>query len=218
MPAQVLLQVQDGQCVALVQGQQLAERGISLDGLLIHQVVGAGIGHHTLGHRGAAHLSVLGLSQEGAELGADLHGLGEDAGLGLSTLHGLSLALAPALGLLDDTGGLLLHNLEGCGGSAEGGLQGAQLLVEIIDGLLESRTDVLLNGGGLGGRGDHLHSGGGSNRGCCLGGNSGLRGLGGLGGNRSCSSNGDSNGLGGLGGLLGSLDGGTHFGVIGGSN
>ncbi len=222
MAAQVLLQVQDRQRITLVQRQQLAKGGIGLDRLLVHQVVGTRIRHHTLGHGRAAHLSVLGLAKEGAQLGGDLHGLGEDAGLGLSTLNGLYLALAAAIGLLGKARSLLLNHLERGSGRAEGGLQAGQLLVKVGDGLLERGTDVLLGGDGRlsGGR---RHNGGRHNRRGNRGSSLGLRGLGlrGLRGRRrgGGSNNRDShNGLSRLHGLLGSLDGRTHFGVIGGSN
>ena len=219
MAAQVLLQVEDGQRVALVQGQQLAQRGIRLDRLLVHQVVGAGIGHHTLGHRGAAHLRVLGLAQEGAQLGRDLHRLGEDAGLGLGTLNGLHLALAAAIRLLDHTRRLLLDHLQGRRRRAEGGLETRQLLVEISDGLLEGGTDVLLSGSHRrlrGGGGNH----GRGHRGRHCNSLRLLGSLGGLGWRSSHNRGGDSNNsLSRLGGLLGSLGNGrTHFGVVGGSN
>jgi len=220
--AEVLLEVEDGEGVALVEGEELAECGIRLDGLLVHQVVGAGVGHDTLGHRGAADLRVLGLAEEAAELGRDLHGLGEDTGLGLGTLNGLHLALLAAIGLLDHTGRLLLNRLERGRRRAEGRLERGELVVEIGDALLERDTDILLGGGGLG-NGNRRR---GNNRGlngdcdrlsgldllslCRLGHNSGGNGR-----------RGKDNGLSGrrLGRLrgLGSLHGRTHFGVIGGS-
>ena len=222
MAAQVLLEVQDGQRITLVQRQQLAQGGIGLDRLLVHEVVGARIRHHTLGHGRAAHLSVLGLTQEGAQLRGDLHRLSEDAGLGLGTLNGLHLALAAAIGLLDHATGLLLNHLERGGGRAEGGLEGGELIVEISDSLLQRGTDVLLSGGGgLSGRGRHDRGGhrrGSHDRDSRLG----LRGLGlrGLGrrSNGRDNNSGNGHGLSVLHGLLGSLDGRTHFGVIGGSN
>ena len=111
--AEELLEVQDRERVTLVERQELAERGIGLDRLLVHEVVGARIRHDALRDRRAADLRVLRLAEERRELIADLDGLREDAGLRLRTLNGLRLALAAAVGLLDDAGRLLLNDLEG---------------------------------------------------------------------------------------------------------
>jgi len=224
--AQVLLQIEDRQRITLIERQKLAELRIGLDGLLVHQIVGAGIGHYTLRDGRAADLRILGLAKERAELRGDLHGLREDAGLGLGTLNSLRLALAAAIGLLDDASRLLLNNLERGRGRAEGRLEGSELLVEIRDRLLERGTDVLL-GSGLGGRRNNRRGcnsrcrGDSGNLGC----DSGLHGLGlhGLDGDRGDNSrhrlkSSDGDRLSGLHGLLGGLDGRTHFSVIGGTN
>jgi hypothetical protein len=214
--AEELLEVQDSQVLALVQGQQLAQSSIGLDGLLVHQVVALGIGQHTLGYSGAADLSTLGLAQEGAQLLSNLHGLSEDAGadLGLTTLSGISLALLATVSLLDDTGSLLLNGLQsiGCGGC--GGLQVRQLLLEVGNGLLESGTDVLLMGlsGSSGGNGRHGYCGSsGDGLIVLLGGSLGSSGNRGGDGYSGCC--GDGLVLG-CGGLLGGLHGGAHFGVV----
>ena len=212
MAAQVLLQVEDGQHIALVQGQQLAQRRIRLDGLLVHQVVGARILHHALGHRRPAHLRVLRLAQEGAQLSRDLHRLGEDAGLGLGTLHGLRLALAPAVRLLDHAGRLLLNRLERRGRRRGRRLQVRQLLLEVRDGLLQRDTDILLRHRHLRrrrGLGHHL------NNLLLLGLRLRLRGLRGL---RHNGDNGLSNNNGRLRSLRRRLlHGRAHFGVVRGS-
>lgn len=219
--AQELLQVQDGQHVALIQGQQLAQRGIRLDGLLVHQVVVARILHHTLGHRRPAHLRVLGLAQERAQLSRDLHGLGEDAGLGLGTLHDLRLALAAAIRLLRQARRLLLNGLQRRRRSRRSRLQARQLLLQVRDGLLQRGTHVLIgrhlrrgdNGLGSSHRLNHLLL---LNLGLGR-----LRRLGRLGGNHlgnSSNGNGNGNGLSNsLRSLLGRLHGGAHFGGVGGS-
>jgi hypothetical protein len=221
--AQVLLEVEDGQVVRLRESQELAQRGIGLDGLLIHQVVGLGVGHDTLGHLRARERGTLGLTQEGAELIRHLHGLREDAvsGVGTSSLGGLVLATL-ALGLLGDARGLLLDGLAEGGNLRVQGLEGGNLLVQLGDRLVEGRDDVILSG-------SHLRSGGGSsnrcsnrrglNGGCSLGGllaHLGLHNGRGSGGNRG-------NGLGLCGGLLGRLSGSgghlrAHFGGISGGH
>ena len=226
MAAEELLEVEDRERVTLVERQELAERGVSLDRLLVHQVVGARVRHHTLRNCRAADLGVLGLTQEGRELVADLHGLREDAGLRLGTLNGLRLALTAAIGLLDNTRGLLLNALECSGSGRRGGLEGAELLVELRDRLLKRSTDVLLDDGVRGRGGNHRR--GGDNRrnlNGSLRGLGGLRGLRGLGDNGCCLNGGSGNGRGGNGGLgvLGRLRGGglgrggAHFGSVGGS-
>ena len=144
MVAQVLLEVQDRQRITLLQRQQLAERRIGLDRLLVHQVVLARIRHNALRHRRPADLRVLRLAEERAQLRADPHRLREDAGLRLSALDGLRLALAAALGLLNHARGLLLNDLQRRRRRAERRLQRRQLLVEIRDRLLERGTNILL--------------------------------------------------------------------------
>ncbi len=135
MAAQELLEVEDGQRVGLRQRQQLAQGRIRLDGLLVHQVVRTGVGHHRLGHGGAAHLGILGQSQERAQLGGHLHGLGEDAGLGLTALRRLRLAAATAVRLLRQASRLLLQRLQRRQRGLESRLHAAQLLVELLEAL-----------------------------------------------------------------------------------
>ena len=226
MAAEELLEVEDRERVTLVKREELAEGGVGLDRLLVHQVVRARIRHHTLRDRRAADLRVLRLGEKAAELVADLDGLRKDAGLGLRTGDGVRLALAAAIGLLDDAGRLLLNNLEGGSGAAGGRLERAELLVELRDRLLERGTDVLL----FRGRGGNDRRG---RRGGCNNRRINNR-LGGLGLRRLHGGNGwcgdlyrgrDSNSGGlcfvlfrglrrrGLGG-----NGGAHFGRVGGTN
>ena len=226
--AEELLEVEDRERVTLVKREELAEGAVGLDRLLVHQVVGARVRHHALRDRRAADLRVLRLGEEAAELVADLDGLREDAGLGLRTGNGVRLALAAAIGLLDDTGRLLLNDLESSGGGARGRLERTELLVELRDRLLERGTDVLLDNGVRGRGGDrrrrrNLNNGGG-NRGRRLRGLRGLRRLRGDGRGRNGlnrDSNSGGNGLSGLRGLrrrgLGG-NGGAHFGRVGGTN
>lgn len=225
MAAEELLEVEDRERVTLVEREKLAESGVGLDRLLVHQVVGARICHNALRDGRAADLRVLRLGEEAAELVADLDGLREDAGLGLRTGNGVRLALAAAIGLLDDAGRLLLNDLEGSGGGARGRLERTQLLVELRDRLLERGADVLLDNGVRGRGGDrrrrrNLNNGGNN------GGGLRLRGLRRLRGGNDRGRNGlhnrdSSDGLSGLRGLrrrgLGG-NGGAHFGRVGGTN
>lgn len=213
---QVLLEVQDRDLVVLRHRQQLAQSRIGLDLLLIHQVVGVGVGHDRLGHLRAADLRTLGLAQEGAQLVRDLHGLGEDAGLGLTGLGAVGLALAAALGLLDHARGLLLDGLQGRGSRGEGRLQAAQLLVELSDGGSQRSADILLSSRHGRSRGSG-HGRGGGHRG--RRGDLRLRGLGRLGlhllrgggGGRGGRNGGDGGSLGLAGLLAGRLRGGAHL-------
>lgn len=229
MAAQELLEVQDRELVALGQGEELAERRIGVDRLLVHQAVALGVIHHTLGHGRAADLGVLGLAEEGAQLLRDADGLGEDTVLGGGTLDGLGLSLAAAIGLLGEAGGQLLNGLE-VGGLLGGiGLGERHQLVLLGDRIRERHGDVLLDCGGRlerrrgGGRNrgcDRQRRGWRSNRSSCglladLGRRSNRS-------NRRRGGNNDNSGrLNGLhGGLLGGggLSGGSaHFGVLGGS-
>ena len=231
MAAEELLEVQNRERVTLVERQELAERGIGLNRLLVHEVVGARVRHDTLRDRRAADLRVLRLGEEAAELVANLDRLREDARLGLRTGDGVRLALAAAVGLLDDAGRLLLNDLESSGGGRRGRLERTQLLVELRNRLLERGTNVLLDG--LGGRGGNRRRGGDRLYGCNCRGRCGLglRNLGGLdccnsgrgGCNRRCRGRGRGNG--GLRGLrrlrrrrrLGG-NGSAHFGRVGGTN
>jgi hypothetical protein len=214
--AEELLEVQDSQVLALIQSQEFAQSSISLDGLLIHQTVTLGIGQDTLGDGRATDLSALRFTQEGAQLIRNLYRLGKDASadLGLTTLSGLYLALLAAIGLLDNTGSLLLNGLEGIGSSGGSSLQVSQLLMEISDGLLEGGTDVLLMdlSGCSNSRDSCYYRGDGSYRGSLvvlLGGSLGSS------DNRG-SSDYRCSGYGlGLGcGFLGRLNGGAHFDVV----
>ena len=235
MAAQELLEVQDRELVALGQGEELAERRIGVDRLLVHQAVALGVIHHTLGHGRAADLGVLGLAEEGAQLLRDADGLREDAVLGGGTLDGLGLSLAAAIGLLGEAGGQLLNGLE-VGGLLGGiGLGERHQLVLLGDGVGERHGDVLLDGGGrLEGRRGGESDRGGDRRGGDRRRHSSNRSSGGLladlgrssnrsdrrrGGDRRSDSSGNG-GLDGLGGLLGGggLSGGSaHFDVLGGS-
>jgi hypothetical protein len=203
-----LLEVEDGKVVSLTEGEELAESSVGLDGLLVHKVVGLGIGHDTLGDGRAANLSSLGLTKEGAELISNLDGLGEDARLGLSTLDLGTGPLAAAISALGEAGSLLLDGLEGGGSSGGSSLEVVEVLLKGSNGLLERGTEVLISDSGR--SGDNI-----DDRGSNRGGNSlslgGL--LGGLGNNRGSRSHRGRNNSGNslsLGGLLGGLGGRAH--------
>jgi hypothetical protein len=205
--AQVLLQVQDSQVIRLRQSQELAQRGIGLDGLLVHQVVGLGVRHDALRHLRTGERGALGLAQEGAELIRNLHRLGEDAvsGVGIASLRRLVLATL-ALGLLDDASGLLLDSLAQRGNLRVQGLEGGNLLIQLRHRRVERADDIILlvlRGGRLHrrGRNGRRRRGNRRSRGSSLGGllrHLGLR-------NRGSSHSGCSGGNRGLSGLRGLL-------------
>ncbi len=143
MATKILLEVQDAQVVRLRQSQKLAQSSVGLDRLLVHQVVGLRVAHDTLGNRGAADLSALGVTQEGAQLIRHLHRLGKDAGLGLTTLR-LGGTLLLAIRLLGKTSGLLLNRTQSIAGSRGSGLEAGEVLLKRGDALLESGTQILV--------------------------------------------------------------------------
>ncbi len=224
MTAQILLEVQDAEAIRLAQRQKLAQRGVSLDGLLVHQVVRLRVAHHTLGDSRAADLRALGVTQEGAELIRHLHRLGEDAGLGLTTLS-LGGALLLAIRLLGQASRLLLNRLQRIAGSRGSSLEAGEVLLESRNALLEGGTEVLIRDVGDGlrrGRHGSSHRGRRRRRRGCLNHLGGL--LGDLGGGRGRGRNRgrDSDGNRSLrlcdGRLLGRLGGRAHFADVGGVN
>ena len=214
--AQEALQVEDGECITLIERQELAQSDVSLDRLLVHQVVGAGIGHHTLRHLRAAHLRILGHAEERAELIRDLHGLGEDAVGRGSTLRGRGLALALTLSLLDHASRLLLNRLEGGSSGRDLGLELAEHRLQGVQGVRERLGDIHLLLGRSGGLSDSRHRGSDGNGGNRL---SSLGLLGHLGGGSGHGGGNGNRGLNGLrDGLLGRLgSGGAHRTVVRGS-
>ena len=192
MAVQVALEVEVRQGLALADEEQLLERRIRLDvvlvlqGLLLHVVV------HTLRHLRAAHQSALGLHEEGAELIRHLDGALEDGRRTLGRIRALlhlraALALAGILDLAVYALVELLHLAEQEGHRlAESGELGGnrlQVLIQSGRGAGDHGTSGLLHRGG-----GHHHrrrrSGGGRGRGG-LGGLRRLRGLRGLGHGRS---------------------------------
>ena len=115
MTLEVLLEVEDGEAVRLREAEELTERGIRLDGLLVRELVVLCILHDATRDIRAADLSARGEAEEDAEILCDLNRLGEDrCGVGLLLAIGTdsaSLAAAATLGLLLKAGNLLLHLL-----------------------------------------------------------------------------------------------------------
>lgn len=149
MAAQVLLEVEDAQGVALVDVEELAESGIGLDDLLLHETLLRGVLADTGGDLGTGDERTLGQAKEGSERIRDLGGDGEDGRLLLDGRRAIGRGCTSAtttLGsLLQLTGDLLLQLLhvgvDGVDGSASG-----------VDGLDEGSelgrdVDVLLGGG-----------------------------------------------------------------------
>ena len=97
------LEVEVRQLLALRKLEELLQRGVGLDGVLVLQLVLVHVHIHRLRHLGAAHQGATGLAEEGAQLIRHLHGALEDGrrtGLGaLGTLLRLDPAAALA-GLL----------------------------------------------------------------------------------------------------------------------
>ena len=211
---QVALQVQDLQVIRLRQGEQLAERSVRVDRLLIHQALRLGVVAHLLRDGGARDQGALGNAEELAQRIGHGRGLREDRGLcnnGLAVLGHRRCLAATALGdLLDLAGQLLLELLDRrANGANEGpGLlnllgQGGELIdnVHLVSGDSGSRlrNDRRNNRRSRRSRRSRRNNGG-------------LRRLGGRGGNNGGGRHGN-NGRGGNGGLLGSTlygGGGAH--------
>ena len=155
---QVALEVEDLELILLRQRQQLAQGRtallVRLDELLLHQVVGLGVGADLGRNLGAGEQRALRNAEERAERIRDGRRLREDRLLlddRLTTLRYGGSAAAATLGrLLELTGNLLLELLHVRQDSAEHRAEGVDLLhegVEVLD-------DVDLLGGGSGdGRG-----------------------------------------------------------------
>ena len=103
MAVEVALEVEVREKVALRDGEELLERSIRLDVVLVLEVVLLHVVVDTLRHLGTAHERTLGLDEEGAELIGHLDGALEDGGrtgLCIRALLRLNTALALA-GVLD---------------------------------------------------------------------------------------------------------------------
>ena len=64
---QVALEVEDRQLIRLLQAEELAERGVRIDVLLVHQALGLRVVAHLLGHRRAGEQGALRDAEELAE-------------------------------------------------------------------------------------------------------------------------------------------------------
>ena len=116
MLVEVALEVEVGETLRVSNAEELLERGIRLDVVLVLETLLLDVGRHGLGDIGAAHLAALGLAKEDAEVITELGGDLEDAEagrLGSAVLiklgRGAALALA---GILDLTRNTLLELLE----------------------------------------------------------------------------------------------------------
>lgn len=116
MLVEVALEVEVGEALSVGNTEELLERGIRLDVVLVLEALLLDVGRHRLGDVGAAHLAALGLAEEDAEVIAELGGDLEDAEAGrlrntvlIELRGGAALALA---GILDLTGHTLLELLE----------------------------------------------------------------------------------------------------------
>ena len=167
---EVLLEVEDREVVRLRETEELAERGIRLDGLLVRQLVVLRVLHDATRDIRAADLRARGEPEENAELLRDLHRLGENrrrVGLLLAIrTDGTRLAATATLRLLLKAGDLLLHLLHLRRELVEGRAEGVELDEESSEvrdyGLLgislsdngdnrrRSRSRSRYRGGGLG--------------------------------------------------------------------
>ncbi len=142
MLVEVALEVEVGQLLALRHAEELLERRIRLDVVLVLQALLLHVVVHRLGDLGARHLRALGLAKERAQLLRDLGRALEDRGRTLD-LHtvlielGLALALASILDLAVHT---LLHTLD----LAEQGGHGLAHRGQVAS----HRLDVLIKSGG----------------------------------------------------------------------
>ena len=179
MGLQVALEVEDLELILLRQRQQLAQRRIRLDDLLVHQLVGLGVAADLRRDLRAGEQGALRDTEERAERVRDGRRLREDRLLlddRLTALrHGGSAAAATLGRLLELAGDLLLELLHVRQDGAEHRAEGVDLLykgVEVLDDV-----DLLGGGGGNGGSGRRNGNGGRRrNGGDNLGGGSGGRG------------------------------------------
>ena len=126
---EVALEVEVGETLSIRNAEELLERGIRLDVVLVLEALLLDVGRDGLGDIGAAHLAALGLAEEDTEVIAELRGNLEDAEAGrlrntvlIELRGGAALALA---GILDLTSYTLLELLEL-------GVQGGDGLTEAV--------------------------------------------------------------------------------------
>jgi len=146
---EVALEVEDLELILLREGEEVAERRIGLDDLLLHKRVRLGVGADTRGDLRAAELSALGDAEELAERIRDGGRLGKDRvflGGGLRTFHRRSTAAATLLGTLELTRDLLLELLHVREDGTERRTEHVDLLDEAVE--LADNVDILNDSGG----------------------------------------------------------------------
>ena len=115
VPLEVLLEVEDRELIRLREAEELAERGIRVDRLLVRELVVLGVLHDATGDIRTADERVGREAEEYAEILRDLNRLGEDRrGVGLLltiSADSARLATTATLGLLLEASNLLLHLL-----------------------------------------------------------------------------------------------------------
>ena len=148
MGLEVALEIQNLQLIALLEGEQLTESSISLDYLLVHELVVLGVGAYTCSHLRAAQLSALGNTEEGAESIRDGDRASEDSVLLRSIALSLAVTATTLGGLLQLTRNLLLELAHGGEDSADRSTESIHLLNE--GGELSRDVDLLSSSGGSG--------------------------------------------------------------------
>jgi len=166
--AQAGLEVEDAQSLALLEVarrvEQESQRRISVDGVLVHQLVLLGIRRHTLGDLRAADLSTRGVTEElvqrirhvlgdlerGGALGRIIR-----TGLGLAVLAALARILDGALDLLLQTLHLGEQRGDGVAHRGQVASEASQVIVpRALDGISgRGRSGDGLSGGGNRGHG-----------------------------------------------------------------
>ena len=148
MLVQILLEVEVGERLALRDAEELLERRIRLDVVLVLEALLLDVGRHGLRDVGAAHLAALRLREEGAEVIAQLGRHLEDGQarrLGDTVLIQLRRAALALASILDLAGNTLLELLEL-------GVERGDRLAEAVQGtdhatdLITNRLDRLLDG------------------------------------------------------------------------
>ena len=150
MLVEVALEVEVRQALRVRNAQELLERSIRLDVVLVLEALLLDVGRHRLRDIGAAHLAALRLAKEDAEVITQLRGDLEDAEAGrlrravlIKLRRRAALALA---GILDLTGHTLLKLLElrvqrgdGLAEAVQGTDHATDLIANRLDRLLNSR-------------------------------------------------------------------------------
>ena len=170
MAVEEALEVEVGEVLSLRDGEELTERSIGLDVVLVLEVLFLDVVVYALGDLRAAHQGALGLAEEGAELIRDLDGALEDGGStldGLTILRGGGRTALTLAGILDLTVNALLEllDLRHHGGnrlteSGEAGHDGLDVLVKSGRGSSGRGGSSLYRGRGYNNRGRGGHGGG----------------------------------------------------------